>query len=69
MTKRIPHHYLDEYIPKQTIDRPEKKINNLIRLLTFTTDEKETLKIIKQIQYYQNLIQKINDKNQTSLFD
>jgi hypothetical protein len=68
MTKRISSIY-EEHPLKIETDRPEKKISKLIRLLTFTTDEKETLKIIKQIQYYQNLIQKINDKNQTSLFD
>jgi len=52
------------------IDRPETKINNLIRLLTFTTDQEKTNKIIKEIQYYQNLVHKINnDEKQSSLFD
>jgi len=67
MTKRIPSVY-EEHAPKIEVDKTEKKISKLIRLLTFAKTQEETNKIIKDIQYYQNLAFKINSK-QPSLFD
>jgi len=61
MTKRIASVY-EEHTPKIEIDKTEKKISKLIRLLTFAKTEEETNKIIKDIQYYQDLSFKINNK-------
>jgi hypothetical protein len=68
MTKRIASIY-DEHKPSIKYDSPTKKISKLIRLLKFTEDQTERANIINQIQYYQDLDLKINDKNQLELFD